>query len=108
MIEIHSIPDFHSIFTTYRWKPIYGCPGRYILKEEKNYTIPELVGIEARIQTFFSPKAKDKVCIVVLQNGGLISYMKNDGEYVHTLNTSDGFSRKLAMLEIDVIKSKEE
>jgi hypothetical protein len=34
--------------------------------------------------------------------GGLISYARGDGSYLHTLNTPDGFARKLRQLGIPV------
>ena len=33
--------------------------------------------------------------------GGLISFRKDDGRYVHTLNTEEGFARKCRELGID-------
>jgi hypothetical protein len=42
--------------------------------------------------------AKDPVIVAPIVDGGLISYRKADGTYVHTLNTSEGFERKLQQL----------
>lgn len=42
--------------------------------------------------------AKDPVIVAALSDGGLISYRKSDGTYVHTLNSRDGFARKLQQL----------
>ena len=47
-----------------------------------------------------SPEAKDPVLVVPLKNGGLISYRQPDGRLIHTLNTAEGFSRKLQQLGI--------
>ena len=58
-------------------------------------------------RTFTSHAAKDKVLVVPLADGGLISYARADGRTVHTLNTSDGFSRKLSQLGISLdLKAK--
>jgi hypothetical protein len=38
------------------------------------------------------------VLVVVCEGGGLISYRKPDGSYVHTLNTKEGLNRKLDQL----------
>jgi hypothetical protein len=44
--------------------------------------------------------AKDPVIVTALDDGGLISYRKADGTYLHTLNTREGFERKLRQLGI--------
>jgi hypothetical protein len=51
-------------------------------------------------QSFTSQAANDTVLVVPLENGGLISYARRDGTFRHTLNTADGFSRKLSQLGI--------
>ncbi len=47
-----------------------------------------------------SAAATDPVIVVQLEGGGLISYARPDGSFVHTLNTSEGFTRKLVQLGI--------
>ncbi len=44
--------------------------------------------------------ANDPVMIAPLSDGGLISYRKADGTYIHTLNSREGFERKLQQLGI--------
>ena len=39
--------------------------------------------------------AKEPVLVGVLRDGGLISYRKPDGTYIHTLDSREGFKRKL-------------
>jgi hypothetical protein len=51
-------------------------------------------------QEFRVAAARDVVVVVPLASGGLISYKRADGTFVHTLNTPDGFARKLAQLGI--------
>jgi hypothetical protein len=46
--------------------------------------------------------AKDPVVVAVFVDGGLISYRKLNGTYVHTLNTRDGLERKLQQLGIEL------
>ena len=46
--------------------------------------------------------AKDAVLVVELDDGGLISYHRADGSFLHTLNTTEGFRRKLTQLGIDL------
>ena len=47
-----------------------------------------------------SGTAKDTVIVTSFEDGGLISYRKPDGTYLHTLNTREGFERKLRQLGI--------
>ena len=51
-------------------------------------------------QEFQVKTAQDPVVVTVLEAGGLISYRKPDGGYLHTLNTEEGFRRKLEQLGI--------
>ena len=44
--------------------------------------------------------AKDPVIVTPFEDGGLISYRKADGTFLHTLNTREGFERKLRQLGI--------
>ncbi len=44
--------------------------------------------------------AQDPVVVTAFEAGGLISYRKSDGGYLHTLNTEEGFRRKLEQLGI--------
>ena len=56
-------------------------------------------------QTFSSPHANDPVLVVELEDGGIISYQQADGRMIHTLNTPEGFSRKLQQLKITVAET---
>ena len=47
-----------------------------------------------------SDSCTDSVVVVALPDGGLISYEKVDGDFVHTLNTPEGLRRKLLQLGI--------
>jgi hypothetical protein len=87
------------------WVPIKDCPGRYTLHEvSPTLSIVDLLGADVSIQRAHSPKARDSVWIAFLEDGGVISYSRLDGSWFHTLNTEEGFERKLNQLEIDVRK----
>jgi hypothetical protein len=47
-----------------------------------------------------SVSARDPVIVTPLDDGGLISYRKPDGMFLHTLNTREGLERKLRQLGI--------
>jgi hypothetical protein len=85
------------------WRPIPGCPGRYVLREISPYlSLEALLGPEAQASEFRVESAKDIVLVVSLDGGGIISYKRDDGSFLHTLNTEEGFERKLKQLGIDV------
>ncbi len=83
------------------WRPIPNCPGRFILaNQDRHLSFDTLLGGKATVQEFTSGKAKDRVLVLPLEDGGLISYAREDGSVAHTLNTPEGFERKLADLGI--------
>jgi hypothetical protein len=55
---------------------------------------------DAAVREYRTQAAPDPVTVVRINDGGLISYRKPDGSYLHTLNTTEGFHRKLAQLGI--------
>jgi hypothetical protein len=82
-------------------RPIRNCPGRYVLRRADNAVGPRaFAGPEARITEHVVPAARDKVVVTWLAGWGLISYARADGTWLHTLNTPEGFVRKLADLGI--------
>jgi hypothetical protein len=94
---------FDQLITTWNWQPIRNCPGRYILfGRSANLSLADLLGSEGEISEFQVEAARDTVAIVQLDRGGLISYKRADGSYLHTLNTPEGFERKLLQLGIEM------
>ena len=47
-----------------------------------------------------SVNARDPIIVTPFEDGGLISYRRADGMFLHTLNTREGFERKLHQLGI--------
>ena len=93
--------NFEEIKSRWSWIPIRNCPGRYVWREnDKNVSPEEIVGAEIELSEFQVERAKDTVIIGRISDGGLISYRKIDGTYLHTLNTVEGFERKLVQLGI--------
>lgn len=66
-----------------------------------------LVGSDCHAQSFMTDAAKDRVLVVPLEDGGLISYARADGRVVHTLNTAEGLVRKLSQLRISLERIKD-
>jgi hypothetical protein len=92
---------FDELIQCLPWVPIRNCPGRYRLTgANPNLSVRDLLGPESRIDSFQVERAQDLVLVAPLDQGGVISYQRADGSFVHTLNMPDGFTRKLAQLGI--------
>jgi hypothetical protein len=93
----------------WQWKPIQNCPGRFVLlTTDRSMPLDSLVGRDCTVQSFIVDAARDRVLVVPLADGGLISYARADGRVVHTLNTAEGFARKLSQLGITLGRTKDE
>ena len=88
-----------ALLQRWRWKALRDCPGRFVLNEPP-MSLEMLLGEASHARSFTSDAARDRVLVVPLEDGGLISYARDDGTVVHTLNTQEGFTRKLAQLGI--------
>lgn len=90
---------FQELLTRYIWTPITGCPGRFVCHGAiDTLAMCELTGRDG--QYFRSEKCRDEVWVQAIPGGGVISYRKPDGSWVHTLCDESGFERKLKQLEI--------
>ena len=97
---------FDELMTRWKWNPIRGCPGRYILNSAPEDILPEyLLGPDVEVKMFQVPAARDTVVVARLDTGGLISYLRTDKTYLHTLNDEEGFERKLLALGIELNES---
>ena len=93
---------FDEIAANWELRPIRNCPGRFVIRTPTTEMSPrELLGAGAEIHTFIVAAARDTVLVAQLDGGGLISYRREDGTYLHTLNTAEGFARKLLDLGIE-------
>jgi hypothetical protein len=94
---------FRELESRWSWRPIPGCPGRWVLSAGPSHVPPEdMVSRDVRIAEHRVAAVKDPVIVVSLDDGGLISYRKPGGTFVHTLNSREGFERKLRQLGIDL------
>src|SRR5262249_48668938 len=96
------MPDFASLLDRFPWKAIPNCPGRYILAGADSRIQPGDLVPSAQVREYSVQAARDPVVVVRFDGGGIISYKKPDGSYLHTLNTREGFERKLIQLGISV------
>ena len=92
---------FSALFDRWAWRPIPNCPGRYALAAGPVATPPEdfVPGANDRSEHVCA-LARDPVIVTPFEDGGLISYRKAGGLFLHTLNTREGFERKLGQLGI--------
>ena len=85
------------------------CPGRSVWMGSAELGPADLAGSGSETQVFRVPAAPDPVHVVTFDDGGgLISYAKAGGRFVHTLNTPDGFARKLAQLGISLTSGQDQ
>lgn len=88
--------SFQKIRETYFCKEIHGCPGRFIIRDIHDASLFDTLAP----REYTLPNARDPVVVAEIEGGGLISFKKTDGYFIHTLNTPEGFRRKLVMLGI--------
>lgn len=95
---------FEQLRRQWPWREIRGCPGRWVFvgPDRKRRTPESIVGPHVPLRPFRVPAARDVVYVGVFVGGGLLSYARADGTWLHTLNTEAGLRRKLAELGIDV------
>ncbi len=92
--------SYGSLLEAGDWRPIPGCPGRAVLQRASRVRPEDLLGKSTPLHRFEVPAAPDPVLVARVDGGGLISYAKSDGRFVHTLNTEEGLARKLGELGI--------
>ena len=92
---------FAALFDRWTWRPIPNCPGRFVLSAGPVAAPPEdMVPGASGGSEHVSVTARDPVIVTPFEDGGLISYRKADGTFLHTLNTREGLDRKLLQLGI--------
>jgi hypothetical protein len=92
---------FDDLMTSWTWTPIRNCPGRFRLAGVRADLVPEaILGPHVPLSEHRVEAAKDTVVVAQFTGGGLISYKRADGTCLHTLNTPEGFARKLLQLGI--------
>jgi len=90
-----------QLLLEYHCNEIANCPGRYVVRSiPENLSISELLSNEVEVSYYNSPRARDQIAVVALEDGGIISYIRSNGTILHTINNKSGFSRKLNDLGI--------
>ena len=92
---------FEELAARWQWNPIRNCPGRFVMAQGLSTVSPaDLLGPQTALLECQTRAARDLVIVGRLDRGGVISYRRGDGRYVHTLNSPEGFARKLDQLGI--------
>ena len=114
---------FITLYNSFKWRMITNCTGRYTCRDHKKVSsIPpitllrnagiESVAADTLKQYFvtFEHERKDPIYVIPFAEDGstgLITYVKpndeSDGDavrYVHTLNSTSGFRRKLEAINV--------
>ena len=91
---------FSELFDRWAWRPIPNCPGRFVLATGSVAMPPDEIVQGARGSEHLCAGASDPVIVTPFADGGLISYRKAEGRFLHTLNTREGLERKLLQLGI--------
>lgn len=92
---------FLELKTRWPWRPIPNCSGRFVLvSDDKHISLTALVCDAGAAKSHEIDGLADSVIVLPVPDGGLISYARADGTMLHTLNSPDGFLRKLKQLGI--------
>ena len=95
--------NIDQLFAAFDWEAIPNCPGRYALRVGKGERAP---GLDEFFDCLSAKRLVISACIdpvwvrVFPEGGGLISYERENRDPLHTLNTEEGFRRKLDQLGI--------
>lgn len=92
--------SYWELFSLFRWIPIRNCPGRSVLSEPSKSLTKELTR-SPTMKKYRFENTRDLVMICSIEGGGLISFVRSDQTVVHTLNTREGFHRRLVKFGLD-------
>ncbi len=93
--------SFVTLLDLCPWKEILGCPGRWVVRDKDAHVhIMNLLKSSGQTTQYRVTGAIDRVWVLPLVGGGIISYEKDAEVWVHTLGDEAGFTRKLEQLRI--------
>ncbi len=93
---------FTELKARWPWRPMPNCPGRFVFSSGLTNLPPAaLVPRDVHVSEHVVATARDPVAVAMFVDGGLISYRKPNGTYLHTLSSREGFDRKLQQLGLD-------
>ena len=101
--------ELQRIWSQLPWRPIGGCDGRFTCRDRSLTKLSlrqlcDMYNIAIACPVVACRPAADGVdaadAVRLRGGGGLISFNKMDGAWVHTLNTESGLVRKLLALNV--------
>ena len=119
--EVVTDPIFITLYNFFSWRMIANCTGRYTCRDHSKVSslrpieLLRNAGVESividRLKQYFirfENETKDPIYVIPFEDGttGIITYVKMNGNnettprYVHTLNSSSGFQRKLHAINV--------
>ena len=91
-----------QLLREWSWEEMKTAPGRFqLVAPSPQPPMEELLGAEMEVRTVPSSAAGETIVLAEFEDGGLISYRRADGTWVHTLNTRSRYRRKLWELGIE-------
>jgi hypothetical protein len=95
----------------WKWTEIKNCPGRYVTKSNVDAQVvsPQELCNSLAVRHLplihCSADRLDQIAVVHFDSGGgIITYIKPNGTFVHTLNTESGYVRKMRALGFYIIE----
>ena len=92
------------------WKEIRNCPGRYTVRRPRDLArwpperlLAAALGAAAPQTSLWRHSSSTSDAIHAVRfagGGGLLTYARGDGTFVHTFNTESGLLRKIAALRV--------
>ena len=88
------------IYQREQWRPIPGCDGRYVYRGPRRSSVLENEPHKL-VRLREASESEDGIVVGLLRGGGgVLSYEKFSGVFVHTLGTASGLIRKVAALNM--------
>ncbi len=92
------------------WKEIRNCPGRYTIRRRRDLSrwpperlLAAALGAAAPQTSLWRHSSSTSDAIHAVRfagGGGLLTYARADGTFIHTFNTESGLLRKIAALRV--------
>jgi len=82
------------------WERMDGDELRWVWQGERTIDPQTLLGDTADVQLFPSVTGNGSIAICVLEDGGLVSYQRENQEWLHTLNGVSAFRYKVYELNV--------
>ena len=93
-----------ELLKRWKWQEMFRSPGRFALVERRpDLSVEELLGPGVPTEQVPTTGAGDTIVVARFEDGGLVSYHRADGSWVHTLNTRSNFQRKLWELGVETM-----